>query len=212
MNTPAPGSHRAPAFPVRPTGSNAGSERGATLIEVLLTLAVAAAMTGIALPLTRDSLDEIRTSLAARYVAARLARARMDAVSQSRVVAIRFVAATPDDRFATFADGNGNGARTTEMVSGVDPQVSPYEALADKFSGVRFGLRDGVPDVDGAFSGSSGIRFGTARIASLGPDGTATSGTAYLHGRRSQFAVRVLGATGRVRVFRYDTGTGWVAH
>jgi hypothetical protein len=35
------------------------------------------------------------------------------------------------------------------------------------------------------------------------PDGTATAGTLYLHGRRSQFAVRILGTTGRVRVLEY---------
>jgi hypothetical protein len=57
-------------------------------------------------------------------------------------------------------------------------------------------------------SDSDGIRVGSSRILTLGPDGTATSGTLYLHGRRGQYAVRVLGATGRTRVLRFDTGTG----
>jgi hypothetical protein len=39
---------------------------------------------------------------------------------------------------------------------------------------------------------------------SFTPSGTATSGTIYIRGRDgSQFAVRVLGATGRTRVLRY---------
>ena len=70
--------------------------------------------------------------------------------------------------------------------------------------------RRNVPDIDGAriTADSDGIRVGSSRILTLGPDGTATSGTLYLHGRRGQYAVRVLGATGRTRVLRFDTGTG----
>jgi hypothetical protein len=37
----------------------------------------------------------------------------------------------------------------------------------------------------------------------MSPDGTATAGTVYLHGRRSQYAVRILGTTGRMRVLQY---------
>ena len=54
---------------------------------------------------------------------------------------------------------------------------------------------------------SDGIRIGSSRILTPGPDGTARSGTLYLHGRRGHFAVRVLGATGHTRVLRFDTGT-----
>jgi hypothetical protein len=59
---------------------------------------------------------------------------------------------------------------------------------------------------------SDGVRIGTSRILTLGPDGTATSGTLYLHGRRAQFAVRILGATGRTRLLRFDPGgRRWVS-
>jgi hypothetical protein len=40
---------------------------------------------------------------------------------------------------------------------------------------------------------------------SFTPDGTASSGTVYVRGRGgAQYAVRVLGATARTRVLRYD--------
>ena len=48
--------------------------------------------------------------------------------------------------------------------------------------------------------------IGPAKILTMSPDGTATSGTLYLRGARSQYAVRVLGATGRTRVLKYDRG------
>jgi hypothetical protein len=47
----------------------------------------------------------------------------------------------------------------------------------------------------------------------MNPDGTSSSGTLYLHGRtRAQYAVRVLGVTGRIRTLRFDEPRGrWVA-
>jgi hypothetical protein len=46
----------------------------------------------------------------------------------------------------------------------------------------------------------------------VSPDGTATSGTLYVQGSRAQYAVRVLGATGRTRVLKYERGSGaWVS-
>jgi len=78
---------------------------------------------------------------------------------------------------------------------------------------VRFGLLPGLPDVDGvADGGTEGVRIGTARMLTLSPNGTATSGTLYVQGRRAQYAVRVLGATGRTRILKYDTGAGtWIS-
>jgi len=80
--------------------------------------------------------------------------------------------------------------------------------LREQFPGIQFGLLPGVPDADGTpTADADGVRIETARILTMSPDGTATAGTLYLHGRRHQFAVRVLGATGRVRVLHFDQST-----
>ena len=64
-----------------------------------------------------------------------------------------------------------------------------------------------MSDVDAVRgTGTDGVRIGSARILTMSPDGTATSGTLFLEGRRAQYAVRVLGATGRTRVLKYDSG------
>ena len=56
-----------------------------------------------------------------------------------------------------------------------------------------------------AANGSDGVRLGVSRLLSMNADGTSSSGTLYLHGReRTQYAVRVLGVTGRVRVLKFD--------
>jgi prepilin-type N-terminal cleavage/methylation domain-containing protein len=216
MHDPHRSSRRSPAPVGRLTGA-AGAARGArgrsrgfTLLELLLALSITTIVLAMSVPMTASALDEIRTSMAARYLEGRIMNARMLAVKRSSSVALRFEPAAGDYGIAEYLDGNGNGIRSAEITSGLDPQLAPRQFLRHQFPLVVFGLRGGIPDVDGARStaDSDGIRIGSSRILSLGPDGTATSGTLYLHGRRGQFAVRILGATGRTRVLRFDTGTG----
>ena len=69
---------------------------GFTLIEQLLVIAITATMIGIALPITTDAVDALRTQSAARYLAARIGHARMDAVKRSRYIALRFEPGAPD--------------------------------------------------------------------------------------------------------------------
>jgi type II secretory pathway pseudopilin PulG len=182
------------------------SDRGITLLELVFVVSVTVVLAGVAVPLTGDALDEARTGAAARYLAGQIVSSRMDAVNRSRCVALRFEASTPDYRVARYVDGNGNGVRTAE-IGRIDPIDGVPKRIGEDFPNVRFGLADGLPDVDGVRgTGTDGVRIGSARILTMSPDGTATSGTLYLEGRRAQYAVRVLGATGRTRVLKYDAG------
>jgi type II secretory pathway pseudopilin PulG len=188
-----------------PRGIN-NRDRGITLLELVFVVSVTVVLAGVAVPLTGDALDEARTGAAARYLAGQIVSSRMDAVNRSRCVALRFEASTPDYRVARYVDGNGNGVRTAE-VGRIDPIDGVPKRIGDDFPNVRFGLGEGLPDVDGVRgTGTDGVRIGSARILTMSPDGTATSGTLYLEGRRAQYAVRVLGATGRTRVLKYDSG------
>jgi prepilin-type N-terminal cleavage/methylation domain-containing protein len=180
--------------------------RGFSLLEVLFSLAIAATLVGVAVPLTTGAVDEIRTAAAARYLTGRISGARIEAVRQSSSLALRFEPDGEDYVITTHRDGNGNGVRSAEIRSGIDATLGAAERIRDRHPGVRFGLTPGIPDLDGGISGPEGVRVGAARLLSVSPLGGTTSGTLYLHGRRSQYAVRVLGATGRVRVFQYDPG------
>ncbi len=182
-------------------------DEGLTLLELVFVVALAAVLTGVAVPLTGDALDDARTSAASRYVAGQIVSSRMDAINRSRSVALRFEASTPDYRVGRYIDGNGNGVRVAEIRRGVDPPDGISKQIGDDFPNVRFGLAEGLPDADGVRNtGTDGVRIGASNILTMSPDGTATSGTLYLQGRRAQYAVRVLGATGRTRVLKYDTG------
>jgi hypothetical protein len=165
-------------------------------------------------PIFGGALDELRTATAARYVASRVRAARMDAVRGSRAVGLRFTSSAggreggPDYVVDVFGDGNSNGIRSAEIQDGTDVSLAAGERLQDRFPGVAFGLLPDAPDADGRDgTGQDGVRIGTAQILTMSSDGTATAGTLYIRGRRGQYAVRVLGATGRTRMLQYEAGT-----
>ena len=184
---------------------------GASVLEILFALGASATMTAIAIPVVGSAIDEMRIAMAARYVAGRVRAARMDAVRRSRAVGLRFEPRAGSDDgyvFAAFGDGNGNGVRTADIRGGIDTALTSDECLRDRYPGVAFGLAADVPDVDGRLgTGDDGVRIGTAQILTMSSDGTATSGTLYIRGRGGQYAVRVLGATGRTRMLEYQPGT-----
>ena len=189
------------------------AQRGMSLIELLFVVALTGTLAAVAIPVSTSTVDEFRARSAARHVAQQIARLRTEAVKRSAFVGLRFVADGSDYRYTTYVDGNANGIRTTDITGGADPPLSEPEMLAWNFPGIRFGLAPGVPDADNqVVSSPDGIRIGSARILSLNPNGSATPGTIYvMSARGAQYAVRVLGATGRARVLKFDRTTSrWV--
>lgn len=183
-----------------------GHSPGFTVLELLFTVAIAGTLAAIAVPHSLRTLDDFRTRSAARYLAQRLGDARLSAIKRSTALGLRFQPSPPDYRFSTVVDGNRNGLRTADIASGIDRTLTEPELLAANFPGVGFGIVEGVPDADGRSAGSTdGVRVGVSRLLTMNANGTSSSGTVYVRGRdRSQYAVRVLGATGRVRVLKYD--------
>jgi len=181
-------------------------QNGYSFIELLLAISVAATLAGLAVPLLSGTIDDLRAAGAARYLAARIASARLEAVRRSSTVALRFEPQGADYAFRPFLDGNGNGLRALDVGSGTDRPLGPAERLQDHFAHTSFGLLPAVPDLDGGTGSADGVRIGPSAFLSVSPNGSSTGGTLYVHGSRRQFAVRILGATGRVRFFQYDTG------
>ena len=186
---------------------------GYSLVELMVVAGLIATATAVAVPQVLSSLDESRTRGAARYIAARFQRARMEAVMRSVHVGLKFTVVAGRYAYAAYVDGNGNGVRTADIGSGADPLLMPAERLRDNFGNVEFGTLPGLPAIDpgSAAPGADPIRLGASDIASFTPIGTSTSGTVYIRGERAQYAVRIFGDTAKTRVLKFDVRNGrWV--
>jgi Tfp pilus assembly protein FimT len=168
------------------------------LIELMLVVALTGILAAVAIPGTMAGVEQARTLGAARYLAGRLALARTQAVAQSANVALEFVADDSTFTVAAYRDGNGNGVRTRDINTGIDPVVEAPIRFSDLFPRVSLFLSDP----------SEAATPETSALMSFSPVGTASSRSLYVRGRDgSEYAVRVLGATGRIRVLRYVTTT-----
>ena len=188
---------------------------GFSLVELSVVLLLLGVSATLALPSIRTGLDGMRGVAAARYLAALAQSTRVRAAMQSVHVGLRFERDGDGYRYALYADGNGNGLRARDIRSGVDAPLAPFERIGDRFPGVAIGIAARVPGISnrGALpAGADPVRFGASDTLTFTPLGTATSGTLYLHHRSGrQFAVRVLGATGRTRILEFREATAsWV--
>ena len=183
----------------RPRPARSGSAAGVTLLELIFVLGLVSVLAGMAIPQAMAGIERSRTVGAARYLAARMGLARAVAVARSANVALLFLADARGFAVGVYRDGNRNGVRARDIKTGTDPVVDEPVRISDLFPGVTLSLND-PSNTDESI------------LMSFAPIGTASSGTVYLRGRDgSQYAVRVLGATGRARVLRYLPGTrAWV--
>ena len=183
------------------------NDQGYSLLELLFVIAASITSAGVAIPPLLTTLDHYRTVGAARYVAARIHRVRMEAIGRSTHVALQFVQTPSGYAYVVHADGNGDGVRSQDINDGIDPPLSMVERLTDNFAGVNFDVLPDLPPVDpgGQPPGTDPIKLGTSNLLSYSATGTSSSGSLYILGRRNvQYVVRVLGDTGRARVLRFD--------
>jgi type II secretory pathway pseudopilin PulG len=177
--------------------TRAGCQRGYSLIELLLAISFLVLLTAMAVPWLTSGLERARARAAARYLATRMARIRTQAVTRSTTIALRFEASPAGLLIAVYGDGNGNGVRTRDIDGGIDRSLEPAVRLEDLFPGVLIAAAVG--------NDGPAVDLGGADLLSFTPFGTATSGTISILGRDgSQFAVRVLGSTARIRLLRFD--------
>jgi Tfp pilus assembly protein FimT len=175
------------------------------MLEILMTLTLVALVFGTALPQLLSARERMRTVAAARYLASRMALARTEAAARGASVALRFQDGPLGVAFAVYQDGNRNGVLAGDIADGTDRLVHPAVRLGDEFPGVRIALAPDTP-------AEEAVQLGRSDILSFSPDGTSTSGTIHVLGSDGvQWGVRVLGATGRTRVLRYDAAARtWV--
>lgn len=176
---------------------------GLSLVEVLLALSLTMVGAGIAVPAMLEIKRGLRLRAATSFAAGYLQQARLEAIRRSMNVGVRFREIGGDWSLGMFGDANGNGIRSADILNGIDAALEPELAFSARAPSVRIARQTGVPDVNGA-PGGEAVRFGAGGIASFDADGSASSGTLYLTDGRTQVAVTVTPATGRVRVRQWD--------
>jgi hypothetical protein len=175
-------------------------------VEALMAAAVAVVLGAFSVPVLVGHRDSLHAAGAARHVAALVHAARAESLKRGVYVALVFQLSAPDLRFAMFADGNHDGVRSADMAAGIDRQVSAWVRIGDQFPRAAFGIAPGVTDPEsGSTLTGSPLKLGGSSVLSFGPDGRSTSGTVYVRGPAAQqYAVRLLGSTGRCRLMRFD--------
>ncbi len=180
---------------------------GYSLPELVISLAIVVVGFGAAVPMVHSMLDRSRVSGAASYISSRFALARIQAVKRSAFVAVRFVPMDAGYVLRTYIDGNGNGVLASDITRGIDTAIAPEIRLEDQFPGVEFGIHPGVGPVEpgDALDYADPIQIGASSLLSFNPNGSSTAGTVFIRGKgATQYAVRVLGTTARIRVLRFD--------
>ena len=161
-------------------------------------ISILCVLMAIGVPEMLQAMRRPKAQAAARYLAARMVRARAQAAMRSATVALRFQSDTLGFAVAEYVDGNRNGVRTTDIASGTDRLLNPASHLSDLFPRVTIAFSQDGATLDP-------VQIGSTTLMSFTPQGTSTSGSIYVRGDDgSQFAIRVLGATGRIKILRYE--------
>lgn len=178
----------------------AGSQAGFTLIEMMVTLAISAIVGGMATARLTDVRRTIQSDSAMRAVMAELNTARDMAVTQRRLMEVQFT--------------GGNWIRVIRHEA---PGIvtTPLRGVALE-GNATFAVLNAVDDTPDAFGKGSAVAFGAAQSILFSTDGTLIdelgnplNGTVFLAiaGQpASARAVTVLGATGRIRGYRWFGG------
>ena len=158
-------------------------------------------------PSPADSCDDARGEGATRDLSARLYDIRMEAISRSTEVALRFTPTNAGYIMTAYVDGNGNGVLARDIDRNIDRQLHSPEQLSVPFSGVDFGT---LPGCRRSRRGHGPRRRpDPVRREQHGelqrPRHLIVRDPMREEPRRRADAIRVVGATARVRIFRFDS-------
>jgi Tfp pilus assembly protein FimT len=191
-----------------PSGRPAASVAGLALIDIVAATALIGLVTAMAVPLAATTFDRERAVVGAQYLAAELQRARMQSLRRGTSVALRIEQVGERTSLQLFVDGNGNGVLQREIDRGIDRPFGSRDWLDHHAASVSLRINQDVIDLGSGgrlAAGSDPLRIGRTALVVFSPGGSSTSGTLYVAGRRGpQLAIRLFGATGRIRVLTFD--------
>lgn len=188
--------------------SKVSHRSGYSLAEMLVTVAIIGLFLLIALP----AFGSIQRKFALRAATSELRSifhfARMRAIARGRHSGLKFTRVGNEWTFALYDDGDGDGLRNDDIAKRVDTIASPARRVLPESNAINIGLLGSTikdPDGEELLPDDSPVQFGKSLLCSFSPLGESTPGTIYVTDRgRDLWAVRVYGATAKIRVTRYD--------
>jgi len=189
------------------------AERGITLVEVVVTVALLTIILAVTLPGLTEARRAAALGGASRRLQGLLFRCRAVAILNAQACALVFER-RDDGTWRCFIaqDGDGDGIRRRDINRLVDPVVSEVVFFETGEAGLGILKGEFVPDPSGRgrLRGNldDPVRAGRGDIITFTPRGTATPASIYLTDHHARMRVlRVYGGTGRVisRVWR----SGW---
>jgi prepilin-type N-terminal cleavage/methylation domain-containing protein len=189
--------------------------RGFSMIEMLVVVAIAMVIAGIAIIQSRPALMQIRASTAKDLVQGTLRRARETAISDRRSIKVEFLVNPP-------ANPAGSYVRLTRLGGGVGPDI--VIAMTPIPGNVIYTTFAGEPDTPDGFGNAGPIYFGGVNNGPAAgmiyqSDGTFAAatgipinGTVFMgipNQPTTARAITILGTTGRVRSYHISGTTTW---
>jgi Tfp pilus assembly protein FimT len=141
-------------------------EAGFTLLDTLVTIAIASILAAMALPVLTDVASSLRLGESARDVERVMQTARLKAVTASRPIRVHFNCPAVNEYRMTELIGTPSAPDAADTAANrCDPAVYPYPATdADPLT---------RPNDDGPVGFlSTGVSFGTTATLEFWPDGT----------------------------------------
>ena len=179
------------------------SDVGFTVLELMMTMVIIGIVSAISLVQIGAVRQSLNGDSGMRAVLAQLNLAREMSIADRRTIQLQFV-----------------GTNTLQIIRNEVPAGTTMLSSAVFEGGVQYALTPGVPDTPDAFGSAQAVDFGVALSVCFNSDGTLVdergrtiNGTIFLQVRggtaRSVRAITVLGATGRIRAYRW-TGAEWI--
>jgi prepilin-type N-terminal cleavage/methylation domain-containing protein len=185
-----------------------GKQKGFSLPELIIVLLVAAIILVMALPQIISSRRLFRFSGLQRQVATSLREARQEAMSQRKPVTFRY-----DNSAKTFVTYGGDFGALGDAKN----HVISITGSGVEFDDVKYGRPAGVPT--SALSDTTNLTNLSSNAVEITfqPDGSVLDASSnpqnlalfFYHDKNrlgTAFAVSVLGAGGRIKVWRYSQG------
>ena len=181
---------------------------GFTLLELLTVIAIIGIVALVSMPAFSNYRRNASMKAEVAELRGILRAVRSRAIERGRHCGVKFTRVANTWVYSLYDDTNGNGIRSTDIASGVDRRYAGPSMLMPQFNIAGIALLDRTirdPDGDKLAPAASAVQFGSSTICSFSPTGSGTPGTIYITDGAGQLcALRVYGASGRVRVLRYN--------